>query len=300
MRELVIATRHSPLAQAQARHIQQRLQDELGLDSRILAMSTQGDKMLDRPLAAVGGKGLFLKELEQAMLDGRADLAVHSLKDVPTTLPDGLVLAAVPTRHSPLDALVAGDCASLDELPPDARLGTASLRRRAQLLAARPDLRVMPLRGNLGTRLARLDGGDFDAIVLAEAGLRRLGMDGRLSCVLPAQLCLPAAGQGALAIECRADDTTLRAALAPLHCPQTGLLCAAERDLAQALGADCQAPVAAFAQLRDGRPWLRALVADADGGRILRADSDADDCAGLVARRLLEQGAAELLRPAPA
>ena len=296
MAELVIATRRSPLAQAQARHVQKRLRAELAIESRILAMVTEGDRSLERPLAEVGGKGLFLKELEQAILDGRADLAVHSLKDVPAALPDGLVLAAMLRRESPLDALVAGDCASLAELPRGARLGTSSLRRRAQLLAARPDLRVLPLRGNLGTRLARLDGGDFDAIMLAAAGLRRLGLEGRLSCTVPAQQCLPAAGQGALAIECRADDSRTLAALRPLHCPQTGLLCAAERALVRALGADCRAPVAAFAQLRHGRPWLRAMVADADGGRILRADSDADDCAGQVAAQLLARGAAELLR----
>lgn len=300
-RTLVIATRASRLALWQARHVQARLQELYpGCRVDLLEMTTRGDQILDRTLSKVGGKGLFVKELETALLDGRADLAVHSLKDVPVDLTRPFALSTILERADPCDALVSNTAASLDELPPGAVVGTSSLRREAQLRARYPHLVVKPLRGNLDTRLSKLDRGDYAAIVLAAAGLRRLGLAERIRSVLPVTLSLPAAGQGALGIEILADRSDLRDWLAPLACGGTTACALAERAVSRALGGSCQVPLAAYAELRTGRLHLRALVAEPDGGRVLRAETegapDAAEALGTdVARELLDQGADAIL-----
>ncbi len=228
-------------------------------------MVTTGDRIQDRPLSEVGGKGLFVKEIEEALLDGRAQLAVHSIKDVPAQLPDGLVLACIPARESPLDALVSR-FAGLAALPRGARIGTSSLRRLVELRRARPDLEILPLRGNVDTRLRKLDAGDYDAIVLAHAGLRRLGLGERATCVLSADECLPAVGQGALGIECRADDHATRALLAALHDAETARAVSAERGVLKELEGDCKTPIGAFATREGDRLRVRAFVTLPDGG----------------------------------
>lgn len=258
---LVIATRESRLALWQAHHVQGRLLetfDHLQVD--LLGMTTRGDQILDRSLSKIGGKGLFVKELEFALEDGRADLAVHSLKDVPMVLPAGFVLGAILEREDPLDALVS-QYADVAALPRGAVVGTSSLRRQAALLRARPDLRIEPLRGNLDTRLGKLDAGGYDAIVLAAAGLRRLGLESRIRAVLPLELSLPAPGQGALAIEIveRRDD--VQALVSALHHAPTAICVQAERAVARALGGSCEIPLAAYAQLHGARLILRAAVA---------------------------------------
>lgn len=288
---IVIATRESRLALWQAEHVRALLADRLGRRAELLGMTTRGDQILDRALSKVGGKGLFVKELEAALADGRAQLAVHSLKDVPMELPSGFALAAVLEREDPRDAFVSPRFASLAELPQGARVGTSSLRRAVQLLAARPDLRIEPLRGNLDTRLRKLDEGAMDAIVLAAAGLVRLGLAARIRACFDPQQMLPAAGQGALALELRADDGALRDALAKLAHGPTWIAVEAERAVSRALGGSCSLPLAAHARWRpdgtlaldallgDGRqldrPLLRARaaapVADADAARALGA-----------------------------
>ena len=298
-----IATRASPLALWQAQHIRAELErfHGPGLTVEVLALTTQGDRLLDRTLAAVGGKGLFVKELEQAMLDGRADIAVHSMKDVPVDFPPGLGLTAICAREDPRDALVSGRCSDLAELPPGARVGTASLRRRSQVLARFPGLRVEELRGNVNTRLGRLDRGDFDAIVLAASGLVRLGLGHRIAARLDPEWSLPAAGQGALGIECRLDDARTRDLVAPLADADTTVCVGAERAFNQRLQGGCQVPVAAFAEwLGPGRLRLRGLVAAVDGSRILRGErcgqaADAESLGIGLAEELLAQGAGELL-----
>jgi hydroxymethylbilane synthase len=252
-RTLTIATRESRLALWQAEHVQALLGERLGVPVQLLPMTTKGDQILDRALSKVGGKGLFVKELETALADGRADLAVHSLKDVPMDLPEGFALAAVLDREDPRDAFVSPHHASLQALPQGARVGTSSLRRVVQLLAARPDLQIEPLRGNLDTRLRKLDEGQYDAIVLAAAGLKRLGLGERIrSTFEPAQM-LPSAGQGALGIEVRADDAALIAALAPLVHSNTWLATAAERAVSRGLGGSCSMPLAAHATWQGGQ-----------------------------------------------
>lgn len=305
--KLVIATRASRLALWQARHVQSSLQ-ALYPDCRVelLEMTTRGDQILDRTLSKVGGKGLFVKELETALLDGRADLAVHSLKDVPVDLSQPFGLAAILQRADPCDALVSNTAASLDELPAGAVVGTSSLRREAQLRARYPHLVIKPLRGNLDTRLGKLDRGDYAAIVLAAAGLRRLGLGDRIRSVLPVDLSLPAAGQGALGIEIMESRTDLKAWLEPLVCAQTTACTLAERAVSRALGGSCQVPLAAYAMLRDDGLFLRGLVAEPDGRRILRAQTlgspdQAESLGEAVARDLLDQGAdAILARLSPA
>lgn len=305
--KLVIATRASRLALWQARHVQSSLQ-ALYPDCRVelLEMTTRGDQILDRTLSKVGGKGLFVKELETALLDGRADLAVHSLKDVPVDLSQPFGLAAILQRADPCDALVSNTAASLDELPAGAVVGTSSLRREAQLRARYPHLVIKPLRGNLDTRLGKLDRGDYAAIVLAAAGLRRLGLGDRIRSVLPVDLSLPAAGQGALGIEIMESRTDLKAWLEPLVCAQTTACTLAERAVSRALGGSCQVPLAAYAMLRDDGLFLRGLVAEPDGRRILRAQAlgspdQAESLGEAVARDLLDQGAdAILARLSPA
>ncbi|MGB5426828.1 MAG: hydroxymethylbilane synthase [Gammaproteobacteria bacterium] len=268
-----IATRKSPLALWQAEHVRGRLLAlHPGLQVELLTMSTQGDRILDSPLAKIGGKGLFVKELEQGMLDGRADLAVHSMKDVPAELPEGLCLGAILEREDPRDAFVSSQYPSVDELPEGARVGTSSLRRQCQLRARRPDLQILDLRGNVGTRLGKLDGGDYDAIVLACAGLKRLGLSARITRELPPEEMLPAIAQGVIGIECRVDDERINRLIEPLNHVATRQRTDAERAMNATLGGGCQAPVAGYSVLNDGVIELRGLVGRPDGRHIIRAD----------------------------
>lgn len=298
---LVIATRASRLALWQARHVRDRLL-ALYPDCKIelLDLSTRGDEILDRSLSKVGGKGLFVKELETALLDGRAHLAVHSLKDVPVELGPPFALAAILDREDPLDAWVSNDYARIEDLPKGAVVGTSSLRREAQLREHHPHLRVQGLRGNLDTRLAKLDRGDYAAIILAAAGLRRLGLADRIRATLSAEQSLPAAGQGALAIETMAERTDVQAWLAPLACERSTACALAERAVSRALGGSCQVPLAAYARESGGQLDVRALVAEPDGSRVLRAQAQGPvahaEALGLrVAQALMAQGADAIL-----
>jgi hydroxymethylbilane synthase len=275
MESIVIATRESRLALWQATHVQGLLKERLALDARLLGMTTRGDQIVDRTLSKVGGKGLFVKELEAALESGAARLAVHSLKDVPMVLPEGFELVTVLEREDPRDAFVSTRYASLAELPQGARVGTSSLRRVAQLLALRPDLRLAPLRGNLDTRLRKLDEGAYDAIVLAAAGLVRLGLADRIRARFPVAEMIPAAGQGALGLEIRAGDAALRGHLAPLRDTPTWLAVHAERAVARALGGSCSMPLAAFAQREDdGSFTLHAALGDAAVAGALEPDGE--------------------------
>jgi hydroxymethylbilane synthase len=262
----------------------------------ILGLTTRGDEILDRSLAEVGGKGLFVKELEVALADGRADIAVHSAKDVPMTLDPGFVLAAILAREDPRDAFVSQRHALLEALPTGAIVGTSSLRREAQLRSRFAGLEVRPLRGNVETRLAKLDRGDYAAIVLAVAGLKRLGLGGRIRAALDPDVSLPAAGQGALAIECRDGRPDLVALLAPLHDAPTAACVRAERAVSRALGGSCQVPLAAYGELADGGLWLRGLVASPDGKRVVRAETRG----ALAAPEQLGEALAQNLRAAGA
>ena len=274
-RRLTIATRESALALWQAEHVRSRLTSRYrGITVELLGITTQGDRVVDRPLASIGGKGLFIKELESALRDGRADIAVHSLKDVPMDLPDGFVLAAISAREDPRDAFVSARFAALSSLPEGAVVGTSSLRREAQLRERQPSLRIEPLRGNVHTRLAKLDQGRYDAIILAAAGLKRLGLGTRIRALLDPDESLPAPGQGALAIECRADRADLLQALAPLADDGTTLATTAERAFSRALGGSCQTPLAAYAEWEEGRLWLRGLLASRDGREVLRGERE--------------------------
>jgi hydroxymethylbilane synthase len=259
-RAIVIATRESRLALWQAHHVKDLLGSRLACQAELLGMTTKGDQILDRSLSKVGGKGLFVKELETALAEGRAHLAVHSLKDVPMDLPEGFVLACVLEREDPRDAWVSNRYSGPDELPRGARVGTSSLRRVAQLLALRPDLDIQPLRGNLDTRLRKLDDGDYDAIVLAAAGLKRLGLASRIRACLDTTLMLPAAGQGALGLETMAADAPLRADLATLTHRPTWLAVLAERAVSRGLGGSCSVPLAAFAQWQGDALVLQAAL----------------------------------------
>ena len=273
MRPLVYATRRSVLALAQCRAFVAHLcQLEASLQTSELQVVTSGDRITDRPLADIGGKGLFVKEIEEALLDRRADFAVHSIKDVPGALPEGLVIACIPRREDPRDVLVAPRHLTLDKLPEGARVGTSSLRRMVALKAARPDLQVVPLRGNVDTRLRKVDAGECDAIVLACAGLVRLGLEGRATQVLGTDVSLPAVGQGALGIECRADDAETRALLARLHDPHAACCVAAERGVLVALEGDCKTPLGAHAERVGDTLRLRAFVARPDGGDLRRGE----------------------------
>jgi hydroxymethylbilane synthase len=273
---LRIATRGSALALCQTALVRERLiaaHAELGRAGavEIVTIRTTGDRVQDRPLAEIGGKGLFAKEIEEALYDGRADLAVHSLKDLETRLPAGLALAAILPRADPRDALIARSAADLTALPRGARVGTSSLRRRAQLLSRRPDLAIVPLRGNVDTRLARLAAGAVDAIVLALCGLERLGRAGLATAILEPAIMLPAVGQGALALECRADDEEVRNLLRPLDDPETALCVAAERAMLAALDGSCRTPIAGLAEIAGGRLRIEGLLATPDGGAMIRA-----------------------------
>jgi hydroxymethylbilane synthase len=296
-----IATRKSPLAMWQAEHVAAALkQIHANLEVELLGMSTQGDKILDTPLAKIGGKGLFIKELEQGMLEGRADIAVHSMKDVPVELPDGLHLAVIMQREDPRDAFVSNDYANYNELPEGVRVGTSSLRRQCQLLEARPDLQIRTLRGNVNTRLRKLDEGEYAAIILASAGLIRLGFGSRIRAKIGPEISLPAIGQGAVGIECRADDDEINKLIAPLHDEQTACCVRAERAMNQRLNGGCQVPIAGYAMLESGHLWLRGLVGEPDGSRIIRGEvegacDEAEPMGTGLAERLLEWGADEIL-----
>lgn len=298
---IVIATRESRLALWQAEHIRVRLQQLYpGCSVELLGMTTRGDQILDRPLAKVGGKGLFIKELETALLDGRADIAVHSMKDVPMALEPEFALACITDRGPALDAFVSNRYASLDDMPPGTVVGTSSMRRQAQICARFPYLSVTSLRGNLDTRLRKLDEGQYDAIILAEAGLRRLGMDARVRGVLPAEQSLPAVGQGALGIECRSDRKDLLQWLAPLHDAETTARVTAERAVSRTLAGSCELPLGAYALMREGKLWLRGFVALPDGTRMVSAEregapADADALGRALAEDLRAQGAEEIL-----
>lgn len=300
-KKLVIASRESLLAMWQAEHIQGRLKALYpDCDVQILGMTTRGDQILDKTLSKIGGKGLFIKELEQALLEGRADLAVHSIKDVPMVLPEGFALAAIGERASPFDAFVSNRYARLEELPEGAVVGTSSLRREAQLRARYPHLVVKPLRGNVQTRLAKLDNGEYDAIILAEAGLRRLGLDDRISTVLSEADSLPAAGQGALGIEICAAREDLLEVLKPLNHERTNACVSAERALARALDGSCQVPLAAYCTEENGLLTLRGLVGHPDGSVLLQADAQApvayaDALGRAVAKKLADDGALDVI-----
>lgn len=302
MSRLTIATRGSALALWQANHVRDALLvARPGIEVELLTLKTTGDKILDRPLAAIGGKALFVKEIEEALLDGRAHIAVHSMKDVPAALAPGLHMAATSKRADPFDALCTRDGSGLDDLPPNARVGTSSLRRACQLRARRPDLDIVPLRGNVPTRLRKLDDGEFDAIVLAAAGLTRLGRSDRISQRLTPELCLPAVGQGILGIETREDDgDTTKLVRAALHDADVGHRATAERAFLARLGGSCQTPIAAFAQLIDGALHLDGLVGRPDGTLILREQrsgepGDAEPLGVSLAEALLDRGAQEII-----
>jgi hydroxymethylbilane synthase len=299
---LRIATRTSQLALWQAGHVAALLRREhAGLEVELVPIVTQGDRIQDRSLAAIGGKGLFIKELEVALNEQRADIAVHSMKDLPGDLPDGLIIAAVLERADARDALLTPKAAGLGDLPRGARVGTSSLRRQAQLLAARPDLRIEALRGNVDTRLRRLDAGELDAIVLACAGLIRLGLESRITARLDPQISLPAVAQGVIGIECRSADARTLKAVTILDHPATRIAMDAERAFAHRLGGSCQSPIAAHAELEGQRLTLDGLVAEPDGSRVLRdrQSGSIDDPAALgtlLAERVLAAGAGPLLQ----
>lgn len=294
---LLIATRESRLALWQAEHVQALLKQRFSLDVGLLGMTTRGDQILDRTLSKVGGKGLFVKELETALEEGRAHLAVHSLKDVPMDLPDGFALAAVLEREDPRDALVSNRYTSLAELPQGAKVGTSSLRRVVLLRALRPDLQIEPLRGNLDTRLRKLDEGQYDAIVLAAAGLKRLGLANRIRAVFDTQDMVPAAGQGALGIEVLADAAPLRAQLAELVHRPTWLAVHAERAVSRALGGSCSMPLAAHAVWHGDMLHLSTALGDGqDTGRALLRVTVQAAVADEAAARALGEGAAQQLR----
>ncbi|WP_301100584.1 hydroxymethylbilane synthase [Propionivibrio sp.] len=298
---IVIASRESRLALWQAGHIQARLA-ELHPQCRVevLGMTTRGDQILDRPLAQIGGKGLFIKELEVAMKEGRADLAVHSLKDVPMEMPDGFSLTAITARENPRDAFVSNHHDGLDALPAGAVVGTSSLRREAILRSGYPHLKIEPLRGNLDTRLRKLDAGKYDAIILAAAGLVRLGLKERIRAVLTPEQSLPAPGQGALGIEVLSARSDVVAWVAPLNDVETMHCVRAERSFSRALGGSCQVPLGGYAILQNGQLWLRGFVATSDGrkmvsGELRGAPEDDESIGRVLAQQLREQGAEAIL-----
>lgn len=300
-RTLRIATRKSMLAMWQAEHIKARL-DQLhdNLTVELLPMSTRGDVILDTPLAKIGGKGLFVKELEVAMLEGKADLAVHSMKDLPVEFPPGLELFGICEREDPRDAFVSNHYARLDELPAGAVVGTCSLRRKCQLLAHYPHLIIRDLRGNVQTRLRKLDEGEFDAIILAASGLVRLGLTDRIKERIAVELCLPANGQGVLGIECRSDDAETKALLAPLTCPDTRSCVLAERAMNRRLQGGCQVPIGAYAELHGDQVYLRGLVGRPDGSEIIEGEisghrDHAEALGAELADYLLARGAGKIL-----
>ncbi len=299
---LKIATRQSPLALWQANYVKDRLQQLYpDLTIELVPMVTKGDVILDSPLAKIGGKGLFVKELENALLTQEADIAVHSMKDVPMQFPEGLGLAVICQREDPRDAFVSHSYRTFAELPQGAVVGTSSLRRQCQLKALRPDLDIRSLRGNVGTRLSKLDNGDYDAIILASAGLIRLGLADRIASFIDVEQSLPAAGQGAVGIECRTNDMQVQALLAPLADAETTYCVRAERAMNNHLQGGCQVPIGGYAVLQQGQLYLRALVGDIDGSRIIRAEGksaveNAEVLGVQIAEQLLAQGADKILQ----
>ncbi|WP_146779571.1 hydroxymethylbilane synthase [Vibrio tarriae] len=296
-----IATRQSPLALWQANYVKDALMAaHPGLQVELVTMVTRGDVILDTPLAKVGGKGLFVKELEIAMLEGRADLAVHSMKDVPVDFPDGLGLVTICEREDPRDAFVSNTYAKIEDLPSGAIVGTCSLRRQCQLKAARPDLVIKELRGNVGTRLSKLDAGEYDAIILAAAGLKRLELESRIRSFIEPEQSLPAVGQGAVGIECRVNDQRVRSLLAPLNHADTADRVRCERAMNLTLQGGCQVPIGSYALLEGDNIWLRALVGEPDGSQIVRGEirgprTQAEQLGITLAEQLLSQGAKEIL-----
>lgn len=302
MKKIRIATRKSPLALWQTNHVREtlrRVHPELQIE--LVEMTTTGDKILDTPLAKIGGKGLFIKELEKCLLENQVDIAVHSMKDVPVELPTELTLSVVMRGEEPYDAFVSNRYPNLSALPTGAIVGTSSLRRQCQLLAHRPDLQIRTLRGNVGTRLSQLDNGDYDAIILAAAGLKRLGLAERIREVFKPDIMLPAIGQGAIGIECRQEDVETRQLISVLNDTPTVQRLTAERALNERLGGGCQVPIAGFAQIDENRLELRGLVGDVQGKQILRhtvhgAVAEAHNLGIELANELLAQGAETLLR----
>jgi hydroxymethylbilane synthase len=296
-----IATRKSPLALWQAEFVKAELEKfHPGLQVELVKMTTQGDKILDAPLAKVGGKGLFVKELEVGMLEGTADIAVHSMKDVPVEFPEGLHLAVICEREDPRDAFVSNRFASFAELPHGARVGTSSMRRQSQIMARRPDIEILMLRGNVNTRLAKLDAGEYDAIVLAAAGLKRLGFDQRIREYINPLDSLPAIGQGAVGIECRVNDPWINELIKPLNHEPTAIRVRAERAMNHRLQGGCQVPIGGYAELDYGVIVLRGLVGRPDGTKIVRGDisgkpEDAEELGVVLADDLLARGAKEIL-----
>lgn len=299
--KLRIATRKSPLALWQANHVRDALMARNpGLDVELFTMTTQGDKILDTPLAKVGGKGLFVKELELGILEGRADLAVHSMKDVPVEFPEGLGLAAILEREDPRDVLISNTFSSIDTLPEGARVGTSSLRRQCQLRARRPDLELLDLRGNVNTRLAKLDNGDYDAILLAAAGVKRMGWEDRITELLPPEQFLPAIGQGAIGIEIRVADERVSRIVKALNDEQTATRIRAERALNERLQGGCQVPIAGYSEISHGVMVLRALVGRPDGTELVQGvisgkPEDGEELGQVLADDLLSRGAKQIL-----
>ncbi len=300
-KSLRIATRKSPLAMWQAEFVKSELEKIYPeLEVTLLPMSTKGDKILDVPLAKIGGKGLFTKELEERMMAGEADIAIHSMKDVPMTLPEGFALGALLKRHSPTDAFVSNQYATFDDLPKGAVLGTSSLRRKAQLMAVRPDLDVRDLRGNVGTRLGKLDAGEYDAIVLATSGLQRLGLNDRIRHEISPDICLPAVTQGTLGIEYFEEDTATRDIIRVLNDEDSEIRALAERAMNHRLEGGCQVPIGVFAELEGDQIFIRGLVGSLDGTKILTANiegpkSEAQTLGTALAEKLLDQGAKAIL-----
>lgn len=296
-----IATRKSPLALWQAEHVAERLESAFPeVATELVTMVTQGDKILDAPLAKIGGKGLFVKELEQGMLDGKADIAVHSMKDVPVEFPEGLHLAVILAREDPTDAFVSNAYDSLAALPVNAKIGTCSLRRQSQIKKKLPEAEILSLRGNVNTRLAKLDAGEYDAIILASAGLKRLGMAARITECLDPSVSLPAIGQGAIGIECRADDKEINHFLMALHDEETAVRVSAERAMNARLNGGCQVPIAGFAEIQGDVLVMRGLVGSPDGSILYKAEkqgtfAQAEEIGVAIADNLLAQGAGEIL-----
>jgi len=301
LKTLRIATRKSPLAVWQAEHVARKLTElHPGIHIELKRMVTRGDKIIDSPLSKIGGKGLFVKELEQGMLDGKADIAVHSMKDVPMDFPEGLHLGAIMEREDPRDAFVSNNYPDLTALPEGAQVGTSSLRRSTQLRERYPHLKILDLRGNVNTRLKKLDDGNYDAIILAAAGLKRLGFEKRITALLSPEQSLPAIGQGAIGIECRQGDATIETLIGPLNHSETALRVTAERAMNHRLNGGCQVPIAGFAESHEGRLHLRGLVGSPDGKRVVRIELEAssleaESLGRKAAEDLLEQGAGEIL-----
>jgi len=301
-RKIRIATRKSPLALWQAEHVADRLEKLFpDIQTELVKMVTKGDKILDAPLAKIGGKGLFVKELEQGILNDSADIAVHSMKDVPVEFPEGLHLAAILDREDPTDAFVSNTYPSLEALPKTAKIGTSSLRRQCQIKEKFPDAEILSLRGNVNTRLSKLDAGEYDAIILASAGLKRLGMENRITQCLDTSISLPAIGQGAIGIECRIDDAKTNDLLLALHDKETAIRITAERAMNKRLNGGCQVPIAGFAELLGEKLIMKGLVGSPDGTLLYRAElngnlTDAEQIGTAIADDLLAQGADKILQ----